>query len=638
MNKCQTVYISSFIVVIILCFQLSGQGQSSPYGVCAHISRSSDHGLAMAECQLVRQGNMAWVRTDFDWTTVEPSQSQWDFSYIDETLAQAQTQGVNILPILCYDVPWARPAYKHMDQWLEYVERTVSRYKDSLGYWEIWNEQNLAGFWHDMPNPEDYAGLLVQTYKLIKKIDPDLQVVIGGLAGVPLDYIEGVYQAGAKDYFDIMAVHPYRYPGTPERTGLAAEIARLKALMAKYDDDAKSVWITEVGWPTHISRSTLLPGIIRSGLLVARPGQQSWKLAIVNEPDFPVATQLSPEQLTEILPDFDLKVEQLDFADFQTITAHNYDAVIMPASEALAVELFESLEKYIAGGGIAIFSQGLPMYYAAQRLPDGNWHNNPADSNWHGRLHFSWEAFWTRTGVPEECSELIIVPHCAESIRLSGHDPIASRFLTSARLQQGDKFIPLIQARKDDYTGTIAGVYLFDSKLKGALIVSAFMEFHNGVSLEQQALMLPRACMLARNAGVDRILWYNLRANENDPYYNEDNFGIVHKDLSPKPAYIAFKNLASLDIADSVYSAENVCQGDIYRMAWQRPDQKKVFAFWTTGKSRKVKLSGDSMVESVVDNTGSVILYDDRPGLFELKVSISPFYVIGTGNVELVVD
>ncbi len=638
MNKFQRVYLSILIVGFLCCFQLAARGQSSPYGVCAHISRSSDHHLALAQCQLVQQGNMAWVRTDFDWTTVEPAPGQWDFSYIDETLAQAQAQGVNILPILCYDVPWSRPAYKHMDKWLEYVKRTVSRYKDSLGYWEVWNEQNLEGFWQDKPRPEDYAELLKQTYKLIKEIDPDLQVVIGGLAGVPLDYIEGVYKAGAKDYFDIMAVHPYRYPGTPEGTGITAEIARLKALMAKYDDGEKSVWITEIGWPTHIGRSSLSPGIISSGLQAARPGKQSWKLAIISEPGFPVSSQMSPEQLAEIMPGFALRVEQLNFAEFQTISAQDYDAVIMPASEALAVELFEPMERFIAAGGIVIFLQGLPMYYAAEQLPEGNWHNNPADSSWHNRLHFSWEAFWTRAGVPDECSELLIEPQYADSIKLSEHDPRASRFLTSDRLQQDDKFIPLIQARKGDYTGTVAGVYLFDSELKGALIVSCFMGFHNGVSLEQQALMLPRACMLARNAGIDRIIWYNLRANENDPYYNEDNFGIVHKDLSPKPAYIAMKTLAGLDIANSVYSGGGIAQGDIYRISWQRPDEKKVFAFWTTGKSRKVKLSGCSVVESVIDNMGKVVSSDCKAELSELEISPAPLYIIGAGNIELIGD
>ncbi len=107
--------------------------EKSPYGICAHVSRHGDHELAEGEFKLMRQAGIGWARTDFDWTTVQQAQGgPWDFSLFDATVDKAEEAGVTILPILGYDVPWASPAYRHMDLWREYVQKTVGRYKDRL--------------------------------------------------------------------------------------------------------------------------------------------------------------------------------------------------------------------------------------------------------------------------------------------------------------------------------------------------------------------------------------------------------------------------------------------------------------------------------------------------------------------------
>ncbi|MBQ3332693.1 MAG: hypothetical protein IJG83_04660, partial [Thermoguttaceae bacterium] len=69
----------------------------------------------------------------------ENPQGTWDFSRIDATLDKMDKYGLTMLPILDYDTSWSRPVVEHLDAWGEFVRTTVSRYKDRIRYWEIWN-------------------------------------------------------------------------------------------------------------------------------------------------------------------------------------------------------------------------------------------------------------------------------------------------------------------------------------------------------------------------------------------------------------------------------------------------------------------------------------------------------------------
>ena len=113
----------------------------------------------------------------------------WNYSHLDRVIELAKKEKINVLPILDYDVPWATPAWKHLDLWSGYVRNLVNRYP-LLRYWEVWNEQNSPSFWHDASSGENYAKLLERTYREIKAINPEITVLYGGTAGVPLPFIE----------------------------------------------------------------------------------------------------------------------------------------------------------------------------------------------------------------------------------------------------------------------------------------------------------------------------------------------------------------------------------------------------------------------------------------------------------------
>ena len=60
--------------------------------------------------------------------------------------------------------------------------------------------------------------LLQAAYPAIKLVQPDSTVLAAGLSpavGVdaPPNFVNDMYIAGAKGYFDAIAMHPYVYPG-----------------------------------------------------------------------------------------------------------------------------------------------------------------------------------------------------------------------------------------------------------------------------------------------------------------------------------------------------------------------------------------------------------------------------------------
>jgi hypothetical protein len=604
----------------------------SPYGICAHVSRHGDHELAAEQFTLMRQTGIRWARTDFDWTTVQSRENgPWDFSMFDNTVEMAEKAGITILPILAYDVAWATPAYRHLDRWRQYVRQTVSRYHNRLRYWEVWNEPDLVQFWKETPDPANYTLLLKASYEEIKRIDPDLQVLLGGLSGIPYDYIEGIYKAGGKDFFDIMAVHPYRYPSEPEAHSLKDDLNKLRELMVTYGDADKPVWITEIGWPTHQNRTELLEQVVSTGLETVAPDRTHWTLAVLEDGLTPV--KLSNNQLNAMLPG-DGRVERLSLPQIKKLTPDRYHALLMPPSESFAVEAFETIEAYVRDGGIVILTQGVPLYYTAKQSEDGSWTRQGADESYRRRLHLGWQAWWTKPDVPQSIGKLTISQPFASKIRLPEKTAPAERFLTDAALKTGDRFIPLVQAAAEgDYTGTVAAVYKLDSDLKGAVIVSTLLEDYRGITEEKQAAILPRAYLIALHSGVERMFWYNFRARENDPFYNEDHFGILHHDMKPKPAYTAMQTLNRVRPAGSIPLDADWQTGSLYYPGWKRPDGQTAFALWTSGSPRHIDVSFKGTLTEALDHLGNPADIRPTDGKLTVPLSETPIYLIGPESI-----
>lgn len=107
---------------------------------------------------------------------------------------------------------------------------------------------------------------------------------------------------------------------------------------------------------------------------------------------------------------------------------------------------------------------------------------------------------------------------------------------------------------------------------------------------DEQAKRVARIHLIAFAYGIDKVFWYEFRSMEDDPYYSEDNFGMVHKDLNPKPAYYAYNTLIKMLPNGSTRPVLTIKDG-LYKAEWKRPDGKKITAYWCKEGATYIKLN-----------------------------------------------
>lgn len=231
---------------------------ASPFGVSMHFGHGS-RGPIENNLKLASDMGIRWLRDDGSWGSIEREKGVYKVpETFDRFLRTARKDwGCEPLIILDYanslhckdqstSTDEERAAFAN---WSEFMAR---EYRDSVTFWEVWNEPNI-GFWKPQPNPKDYAALLKVTYAAVKRGNPDAQVVAMVTAGIDLKFIENVLAEGTVGYFDAVSVHPYRYPTAPEagKTTMLDHLQKLVALLDKYGAKDMPIYNSEVGWPNQ---------------------------------------------------------------------------------------------------------------------------------------------------------------------------------------------------------------------------------------------------------------------------------------------------------------------------------------------------------------------------------------------------
>jgi hypothetical protein len=525
-----------------------------------------------------------------------------------------------------------------LDLWRAYVRKVVTRYKGRLRHWEVWNEPNLKGAWRDEPNAANYTTLLKATYEEIKAIDPDLKVLVCGFAGIPWEYIEGIYAAGGGPFFDIMNCHPYRYPARPGPGRLYEDLERLRDLMAAHGDDSKPIWITEIGWPTHADpqqTGALMKGIVQSGLKAIDPSRKAWSVAMLDDPTY--ARGFSAESADTAREMFQpTPIRSIRLADLASLDPKTTQVLVMPPDEAFPGPQFDAIRDYVRRGGVAVLWFGVPLYYEMKPTPEGRWEQHGADEEFRRSLRIGWEAWWTKDGIPKKTKKLVASAGWDAAVPFPKKCPEASRFLTAGAMGKGDRFVPLVQVHDGDYQGTVAAAYALNSDLKGGVIVSTFRSIRRNVTVERQGMICPRAYLIALQAGVKRMFWYEFQAPEQDPYYNEHHFGMVHRDLSPKPAYTALRALTRLRPAGSKV-ADGPWRNDdgLYFPHWTRPDGQTVWAIWRgLGEAKcMIEVSGD--IKGMYDHLGQPMEISQTNQFMSRDIGEGIVYIVGPTKLTI---
>ncbi len=239
------------------------------------------------DLKLAKDGGFTWVKQMFQWNYIErDGKGKFLWEEPDRLVKAANNYGLKIVARIDYSPDWAKATKsynsppKNMADFGDFIYALVSRYKTGspngqIGAYEIWNEPNLSREWGDKaPSAAEYVEMLKVAYMAAKKADPNAMIVTAGLSPTgtvspearPDDvFLDEMYKAGAKEYFDVLGAHAAGYKAPPEMSPdeIAAKkeyggqrffgfrrVEDLRQIMVKNGDDKKQVMVLEMGWTT----------------------------------------------------------------------------------------------------------------------------------------------------------------------------------------------------------------------------------------------------------------------------------------------------------------------------------------------------------------------------------------------------
>lgn len=253
----------------------------NPLGVNTFLEQEADPAVRRRSLELIRAAGIRWVRQQFRWEEIEPRRSgeytdpntggsSWE--KYDHIVALAAEMGVEVIARVDTAPAWARggtapdgraPPVDARD-WERFVGAVAQRYRGRVGHYQIWNEPNLTIEWGRQPvDPAAYTRLLEAGYRAIKAADPGAAVLAAALAPTldetpealnELVFLQRMYDAGARRFFDILSVNAYGLRGGPDdlRLGLDdvnfSRPLRVREVMVLNGDARKPVWASEMGW------------------------------------------------------------------------------------------------------------------------------------------------------------------------------------------------------------------------------------------------------------------------------------------------------------------------------------------------------------------------------------------------------
>lgn len=562
-----------YLSVVAIC--ALGARAEATYGICSHISRT-EFDVRWRNFEAIRDLGLSSIRMDCDWRSFEKSPGEWDFSRFDTIVADAATCGLTILPIL-YSPPNGVRVWEDA-RWGDFCRRVAERYRGRIPAMEIWNEQNAASFWGGVPDATNYCIALKAAYRAIKSASPETTVAIGGFAGVPLDFIEGVYAAGGKEFFDVMSVHPYDERRTPERA-LEKRLMDLRAVMERHGDGGKAIWLTEVGWdssPTPFAA----PGLMARGVNLARPGGERldalytdfWFTECARVDDRPFFGAIADALPSNVVL---RHCRPCDLA--RTLASSPPDILVLPPfDERYPGGTLDAICAFVNGGGTLVDFGGAPLFRESkvdeQDLGD--------------EIEHSWTA--------------------ARRLRIGVRADARGCFFDRSRLKAGDTFVPLDITPLSNGTERVnAALYKFAEG--GNVLVSGIREKNRCVPISEkaQAKYLARTLLIARAAGASSIWWYNLRARDYD--WHAACYGLAHSDYTRKPAYDAMKAFVARCPPSARMRDGTLRTGRDYHPQWTMPDGTEAGALWSIAAAREVVVAFSAENVTLSDHMGTPV-------------------------------
>jgi hypothetical protein len=264
-----------------------------PYAVNVFFEQEVDEANVERSLDLIKAAGFRYIKQELIWNDVEqpqkgmyrdravPGKSSWE-TY-DRIVNLAQSRGIGVIFRIDTSPQWARTwtakietPPQNVEDYADFVATVVQRYQGRVRYYQIWNEPNWAFEWGDsVADPYDYVALLKAAYLRAKAADPSVVIISASLAPTiensdrattDVSFLQRMYGAGAKPYFDVLSVNAYGLRNGPDdwRFNRQDDVnfsrpVLMRDIMVRNGDSAKPIWASEIGWDALPANWTELP-------------------------------------------------------------------------------------------------------------------------------------------------------------------------------------------------------------------------------------------------------------------------------------------------------------------------------------------------------------------------------------------
>lgn len=231
-----------------------------------------------------------WVRAGVPWSTLEPLPPQgashaYSFGSFDTLVAALARKRLRLEPALFLTPGWAAasrtqlscgadiaPGAAFYDDYGAAMAALAARYGANGSFWaghpelpkvpvrqfEVWNEENMTGFWCPYPDPRGYASLVASASAAVGAVDPPAQIGVGGLATVKRtaadrmqvgDFLRRMVAARPELSQEVSVVFAHPYASTPE--GVIGQLPWWRASIDAAGLKGKPLVTNEWGWYTR---------------------------------------------------------------------------------------------------------------------------------------------------------------------------------------------------------------------------------------------------------------------------------------------------------------------------------------------------------------------------------------------------
>jgi Cellulase (glycosyl hydrolase family 5) len=224
----------------------------------------------------LRSAGVSMLRVDMGADRAMPA-STWspNSSYnlrVGKLLVEAKARGMKVLVALQQSPEWTRPGTgtnvkqypTDLVAWKSLCSALAAHWGEMVHAWQVWNEPNLSAFTgvsgDSNARADKYVPVLKASFDGIRAGSKHPKVVFGGPSLSDNLFIDACYWRGAKDYFDVMAWHPYQGDETKSpfsadlydktRVTFAPRILEHMAYWERQHAD-KPIWWTELGVSVH---------------------------------------------------------------------------------------------------------------------------------------------------------------------------------------------------------------------------------------------------------------------------------------------------------------------------------------------------------------------------------------------------